>query len=265
MGLFATWGSFHPARPHLSQHPLVSARLDCRVEASSLVDFPLAVSWAGGSSTSERAPDSRAGLGRRSRWVSAAPALVIVVALRSRSRVGSVASEQNPYLQAATRQSRRGPSNLSNVLHLLIALVAALAILFLATHSKQTLCGVDGGTGRGPGGLSSLHLHRPHRRSRSSRSVGARTAQQLLGTNGRFALVDAAGAHTGIYRQLGEPNMNVFTHLASVQGYGSLISNLYDDATGTHPSGVPQRLSPRRGHVHSTTAELDRHLLLPSS
>ena len=29
--------------------------------------------------------------------------------------------------------------------------------------------------------------------------------------------------------------MNVFTHMASVQGYGSLISNIYDSATGTHP------------------------------
>jgi hypothetical protein len=32
--------------------------------------------------------------------------------------------------------------------------------------------------------------------------------------------------------------MNVFTKLASVQGYGSLISTNYDNSTGTHPQAA---------------------------
>jgi hypothetical protein len=39
--------------------------------------------------------------------------------------------------------------------------------------------------------------------------------------------------------------MNVFTKLPSVQGYGSLISTIYDDSTGTHPQSAvdPCRLA----------------------
>jgi len=104
----------------------------------------------------------------------------------------------------------------SNTLHLLIALVATLAVLFLAKHSKRlfavlmvvlvadlvvfllfTSTGLIGGQG--------------------PREASESYAQRLLGNSGRFALVDAAGAHTGVYRELGEPNMNVFTHMASVR------------------------------------------------
>jgi len=39
--------------------------------------------------------------------------------------------------------------------------------------------------------------------------------------------------------------MNVFTKLPSVQGYGSLISTIYDNSTGTHPQAAvdPCRLA----------------------
>jgi hypothetical protein len=231
VGLFATWGSFTPLGHIFHKIPLYgSTRLQSR--SVILVDFPLAVFLGWWLQRIREGATSRAGLGRRSRWVSAAPALVIVV--------GSVLLlGWGPWVLNKIHISG-GNVNLeeglrtSNVLHLLIALVAALAILFLGKHSKRlfavlmvvlvadlvvfllfTSTGLIGG--QGPREASESYAH------------------QLLGTSGRFALVDAAGAHTGIYRQLGEPNMNVFTHLASVQGYGSLISNLYDDATGTHP------------------------------
>lgn len=60
-------------------------------------------------------------------------------------------------------------------------------------------------------------------------------ASGVLTSQGRFALVDPSGAQTQFYRRLGEPNMNVFTGLASMQGYGALVSNYYDASTGTHP------------------------------
>jgi len=70
-------------------------------------------------------------------------------------------------------------------------------------------------------------------------------AMAILGSDGRFALVDQGGAHQRQYEALGVPNMNVFTKLPSVQGYGSLISTIYDDATGTHPQSAvdPCRLA----------------------
>jgi len=42
--------------------------------------------------------------------------------------------------------------------------------------------------------------------------------------------------------------MNVFTKLPSVQGYGSLISTIYDNSTGTHPQAAvdPCRLADGR-------------------
>src|SRR5277367_4110054 len=51
--------------------------------------------------------------------------------------------------------------------------------------------------------------------------------------------------HARSYQSLGVPNMNVFTRLPSVQGYGSLESTNYDDATGTHPQAAvdPCRLA----------------------
>ena len=63
--------------------------------------------------------------------------------------------------------------------------------------------------------------------------------------SGRTALVDLGGAHGRPYQRLGIPNMNVFTGLPSVQGYGSLISTIYDNLTGTHPQATvdPCRLA----------------------
>jgi uncharacterized membrane protein len=73
------------------------------------------------------------------------------------------------------------------------------------------------------------------------------SATALLGTNGRTALVDQGGAHQSQFRALGVPNMNVFTKLPSVQGYGSLISTIYDNSTGTHPQTfVTLRRAPSR-------------------
>ena len=93
------------------------------------------------------------------------------------------------------------------------------------------------------------------------REASPATAEHLLASNGRFALVDEAGEHTGIYRTLGEPNMNVFTHMASVQGYGALISTIYDNATGTHPQAVTERVPLGRRDLHAAAPRRDRHRL----
>ena len=125
---------------------------------------------------------------------------------------------------------------LTDSLHLVVALAAMAAVLFwrhsrrlvhlltgvlvvdLVVFSIFTSTGLVGGPG-------------PRESSRS-------TAVALLGTKGRFALVGNGAARTGVYRVLGEPNMNVFTGLDSVQGYGALISTLYDNVTGTHPQAT---------------------------
>ena len=60
-------------------------------------------------------------------------------------------------------------------------------------------------------------------------------AVSVLGTQGRYALVDPALQSYDQFIRLGQPNTNVFTGLPSVQGYGSLVAEPYGDATGTHP------------------------------
>ena len=65
----------------------------------------------------------------------------------------------------------------------------------------------------------------------------AAQAKALLGTQGRFALVDDTLASYYAFVSLGMPNTNVFTGLPSIQGYGSLINNTYNTATNSHPLG----------------------------
>jgi hypothetical protein len=231
VGLFATWGSFTPLGHIFHKIPLYgSTRLQSR--SVILVDFPLSVFLGWWLTRIFEGATSRAGLGKWSRWVSAAPALVIVAG--SALLLGWGPWVLNKIHISGGNVNLEESLKTSNTLHLVIALVAALAVLFLAKNSKRlfsvlmvvlvadlvvfllfTSTGLIGGQG--------------------PREASESFAQRLLGSGGRFALVDDAGAHTNVYRDLGEPNMNVFTHIASVQGYGSLISNIYDDATGTHP------------------------------
>jgi branched-subunit amino acid transport protein AzlD len=234
VGLFATWGNFTPLGHIFHKIPLYgSTRLQSR--SVILVDFPLSVFLGWWLQRIREGAAARAGLGKWSRWVTAAPALVIVVG--SALLLGWGPWVLNKIHISGGNVNLEEGLKTSNALHLIIALAAALAVLLLARHSKRlfsvlmvvlvadlvvfllfTSSGLIGGQG--------------------PREASESFAQRLLGNNGRFALVDAAGAHTGVYRELGEPNMNVFTNMASVQGYGSLISNIYDDATGTHPQAA---------------------------
>ena len=59
-------------------------------------------------------------------------------------------------------------------------------------------------------------------------------AASILGTHGRFAIVDNPGANIDQVVALGLPNLNVFTQLPSVQGYGSLIASQYNSVTQDH-------------------------------
>lgn len=59
-------------------------------------------------------------------------------------------------------------------------------------------------------------------------------AAAAVGTTGRFAIYDTTAINTDSLSKLGQPDLNAFTGLPSVQGYGSIVGAAYTDATGTH-------------------------------
>jgi hypothetical protein len=58
-------------------------------------------------------------------------------------------------------------------------------------------------------------------------------AAAVLGNSGRFAIYDTAGP-TETLNSIGQPDLNIFTKLPSVMGYGSILSDAYGQATGAH-------------------------------
>jgi len=59
-------------------------------------------------------------------------------------------------------------------------------------------------------------------------------AAAVLGTRGRFAIFDTTALNIDDLSKVGQPDLNAFTRLPSIQGYGSILSNAYGNATGSH-------------------------------
>lgn len=61
---------------------------------------------------------------------------------------------------------------------------------------------------------------------------------RYLGAQGRFAIYNpdyyATGSQADAVDEVGVTDINVLRHLATVQGYGSIVQGDYEDATGTH-------------------------------
>jgi hypothetical protein len=60
------------------------------------------------------------------------------------------------------------------------------------------------------------------------------TAASVLGNQGRFAIFDTTAANVRDLSDIGQPDLNAFTGLSSVQGYGSIVAGTYGSVTGTH-------------------------------
>jgi hypothetical protein len=242
VGVLATWGSFTPLGHLFRAIPLFgSTRLQSR--NIILVDFPLAVMlgwWL--DRVQERvslawpARGAHSGLEKGVRWVTALPALFMMALFVALLGWGPDVVRFVGIANATTNAYMASGLKLIDSLYLALALATVLTVLVLrnSRHLLNVLLAIlvadivifmifsSGGVIGGPG---------PRVASRTA-------AVKLLGTKGRFALVDQGGAHTQEYRYLGEPNLNVFTGLSSVQGYGALISVIYDDVTGTHPQAM---------------------------
>ncbi len=182
----------------------------------------------------ERRKLDEAGVEGRAKWVTLAPALAIVAFCASLFFWGP---QIVVFLGVLPAQKDLVHSmRLSYGLHLFIALLAVIAIvrwrrrknllriLFGVLCVDVVIFLVLAGSALIGGDVQTM----------PSRAY----ASAVLGTTGRSALIDENALHTNAYQMLGTPNMNVFTRLPSVQGYGSLESSTYDDATGTHPQAA---------------------------
>lgn len=230
VGLFATWGSFTPFGHLFQAIPLFgSTRLQSR--NIILVDLGLAVLLGWWLERLAERDFAGAGLVGWRRWTTLSP--VIATALLSGAMVfasGPLIRFLNSSNQGAAMAAHEWPTDLA---HLLVA--TALGVIILWGRTRQRLvrwivvvttvdvvlflvfCSL--------GFISGSEHVMPSR---------APAAAQL-GDVGRFALVDPTGQHQNEFDNLGSPNLNVFTGLLSVQGYGSLIDALYGNVTATHP------------------------------
>jgi hypothetical protein len=265
-GLFATWGSYTPLGHLFRDIPLYgSTRLQSR--NIILVDFAMTALLGWWLHRLETRRTALAGLEGRAKWFTLAPAFAVIAlcvglflwGARIVSYLG-VFPQQEDLAQAM---------HLSYGLHLVIAVVTVLALLRWRSSKNLmkvvmgvvvadvlvflifSTAGLIGGSG-------------PTEPTRAN-------ALALFGNNGRTALVDQGGAHQHQFQALGVPNMNVFTKLPSVQGYGSLISTIYDDSTGTHPQAAldPCRLADgtftqlRLAAIAVSYAQLSHNVIVP--
>lgn len=230
VGLFATWGAYLPTGHLFNLIPLFGrTRLQSRNLA--IVDLALAVLlafWVDGATGRQPA---EVGLAGWRRWVGAAPALLsallclVAIALPAQTEsffgadVGyGVARAMTPWL----------------ALQLVVAL-AVVALMLWWRRLRRT---------RRPwwlGGLVVVDVGLFLLATSTGLTLGNATAQPtraqaaaVLGTSGRFAIYDLTNANTDALSSIGQPDLNVFTTLPSVQGYGSILGNTYGQATGSH-------------------------------
>ncbi len=230
VGLFATWGDYTPLGHIFRQIPLfASTRLQSRNVI--LVDLALCVFLAWWlERVVERDREGASLLGWR-RWVSAAPALgtaaLALVALLAGPALARYMSATPAHAHLAEDQRP------TLITHLVVALAIAALVVGAARWRRLwgalvAVCALDVLVFLVFCAVGFVAGNTPVMPSRAN-------AVAHLGATGRFALVDGTGRNGDIFESLGLPNMNVFTALPSVQGYGSLIDAYYGSVTQTHP------------------------------
>ncbi len=230
VGLFATWGSFTPFGHVFQYIPLFgSTRLQSRNIV--LVDLGATVLLGWWLDRLESRDWDGAGLSRRRRFVTLFPAAAAALLAVAMMVVGSTIVTHLGAWPGSVGQARNEISTL--VFQLMIA-ATIVGLVWRARRTRRVvgwlgaICALDvvvflvfSATGFVTGHVNVM----PSRAS----------ATALLGGYGRFALVDPSGSHQDQFVDLGSPNVNVFTEIPSIQGYGSLIEQVYGDVTASHP------------------------------
>jgi hypothetical protein len=229
-GLFATWGSFTPLGHIFRDIPLYGST---RLQSRNIIVVDLGLTVLLGWFLQRLADRDYAGAGLvgRRRWLTVSPALFVVALSFASLFFGSAIIDW--LAKSTTAGSFAHYERPTLVLHLLVALgfawclvwglksrrllrwitllVVADVLVFAVFCSDGFLAG--------------------HVNVEPSRA----NAVAQLDEVGRFALVGPSGSNQYLFENLGGANMNVFTGLSSVQGYGSLIDQHYGATTDTHP------------------------------
>ena len=230
VGLFAAWGNFTPLGHVFREIPLYgSTRLQSR--SIIVVDLGLTVflGWF-----IQRLIDRDvigAGLVGRRKWFTLAPAiataLLALLMLLFGNQIVTWMTNAKPSVTLATFERPTLLVHFGIALAFVLVLVLGLrrrhfvhwitALVVLDVLVFALFCS-DGFLP----GHANVEPSRAH-------------ALTLIDPVGRYALVDPSGQNHYTFEDLGAANMNVFTKLQSVQGYGSLIDELYGNVTDTHP------------------------------
>jgi hypothetical protein len=243
LGLLLAWGQYTPLGG-LFGHIPIFGRTRLQSRSLGIVDLALAVLFAFWADRGLGHRHEWLGADGWRRWVSAAPAVAAAVTCV----VAIVFSRQ---LEFAFGAFGSGVGLTPWFVAQLVVALAVVAILFscrrlgvagvrwalsIVVVADLALFGLSSATGFAS---ATPDVVQPTKAA----------AANVLGTTGRFALYDLVAPGSS-YVQLGAiglPDLNVFTTLQSVQGYGSIVDETYGAATGSHFVGTLDPCALARG------------------
>jgi hypothetical protein len=230
LGLLLAWGSYTPLG-HLFAHLPLFGRTRLQSRNLGIVDLALAVLLGFWGERALGARAEEAGLGPGRRWAAATPALAaaalcvvaiaapaaVEVAFGGTSADGVLGRDLTPWFLAELA-----------VAVAVVAMVVGWGRLDRAGRRRWLTAVVVADVG-----LFVLSSSTGLWAGNATAQPTVATARAVLGTQGRFGIFHP-GSPTGVLDDLGQPDLNIFTGLPSVQGYGSILSEAYGQATGTH-------------------------------
>jgi hypothetical protein len=227
LGLLLAWGQYTPLGG-LFGHIWIFGRTRLQSRSLGIVDLALAVLFAFWADRGLGHRHEWLGTAGWRRWISTAPPIAAAV-------VCVVAIAFQRQLESAFGALRSGAGMTP---WFVAQLVVALAVVALVLGWRHL--GVD----RARWALSAVVVVDLALFGLSSATGFASAtpdvvepskaaAASVLGTEGRFAIYDPASGYVQL-GAIGQPDLNVFTTLPSVQGYGSIVDNSYGGATGSH-------------------------------
>lgn len=231
VGALAAWGSYIKTGPLFHLLPLLKST---RLQSRSFVLFDLAAAVTVGYFLEQIKDGKRreAGVAGLRRWFTSIPlALTFVL-----SSIGFVWPRQLENFVGVPAQALGQGSLLrpTFAIAMILAVLVGVSLVLPNISPKRRITMLYGLVVAdllatvvfSTTGLSSGHVNPQPSRA---------NAQSVLTDIGRYALVDTSGANRDAFDNLGSPNLNVFTGMWSIQGYGSLIAQHYGDVTASHP------------------------------